>query len=79
MMAMVAELIGCEMASPSCVVLGVDLSDRFEPYSMVLVSMLVTPMSFWYAFYDVLIIWFIILLGLYYKKRQLDKQLPDFK
>ena len=62
MMDKIATAIGdCSFVGYGCMAYGFDLSGRFEPYGIMFVNLLLTPVVFLVAFWDILIAWGVIL------------------
>ena len=54
-------------ASHACMFYGLDVSDKVTAYSMPILSQFVTPYSFILAFYDLLIVW-VVMIFIAFKK-----------
>jgi hypothetical protein len=71
LMEKIANAIGdCSFVGSGCFWGVIDLSSRFEPYGIMFVSLILTPISFVLAFWDILLLWAVVLWALKYSQKQ---------
>jgi len=77
------DCFGCEITSGlfdnhsehnPCYLLSIDISSKVEAYSVPFISYFLTPISFFTAFYDLLILWFILIVYSTYKMKKENKE-----
>ena len=77
------DAIGCSVASGlfdnhgthhTCLFYGWDIGAKVDAYSAPVISFFLTPISFVLAFYDVLIVWGLMLAYVYYRKNSIQQK-----
>ncbi len=64
-----AQSIGCKISaadSQECLFLGIDIGERLYSYSIPIIGSILTPIAFVYSFWDLILVWYILLYYISY-------------
>ena len=76
-----ADRLGCTLNAAdvhTCMLIGVDIGERLYGYTVPLVGSLLTPITFFISFFDILILINLICLGCWLGRRYIAKREDNF-
>lgn len=70
-----SSLLGCSLSAAGaseCLFLGIDLGQRFYGYTVPLIGSILSPIAFFFGFWDVMLIWLISIIFITLKIRAIS-------